>query len=99
MYICNPSIGNFPPKIPIFRETKDDYDVIQHIHIIHQWKLEIKSFPFIYDMHMFGDRRESCSDSTMYGTFDSPSLRTIFYWYLLYHFLPDATNFSTNGFT
>ena len=56
MYICNPSIGNFPPKIPIFGETKNDYDVIQHIHIIHQCKLEIKSFPLIYDMYMFGNQ-------------------------------------------
>jgi len=66
MYIRNPSIGNFPPKIPIFGETKDDYDAVQHIHVIHQCKLEIKSFPLIYDMCMFGNRRVRYSDSTMY---------------------------------
>jgi len=56
MYIFNPSIGNFPLKFPIFGETKDDYDVAQHIHVIHQCKLEIKSFQLMYDMYMFGNR-------------------------------------------
>ena len=32
----NPSTGNFPLKIPIFGETKDDNDVTQHTHIMHQ---------------------------------------------------------------
>jgi len=56
MYIRNLSTGNFTPKIAIFRETKDDYDVTQHIHIIHQCKLEIKSFPLMYDMYKFGNQ-------------------------------------------